>query len=58
MKLSAPKHITWWVSLVAGGVGVLEHYRVVHLPIVRAYSMFLIVAAWAILILATALKGY
>jgi hypothetical protein len=57
MKLSAPKHITWWVALVAGGVGVLEVYRVIHLPIVGPFSTFLIAGAWALLILATALKG-
>jgi hypothetical protein len=57
MKLSAPKHVTWWVALVAGGVGVLEYYRIVRLPIVGPYSTFLIVGAWALLILATALKG-
>ncbi|HXU74433.1 MAG TPA: hypothetical protein VN947_34300 [Polyangia bacterium] len=57
MKLSAPKHVTWWVALVAGGVGVLEVYRVIHLPIVGPFSTFLIAGAWALLILATALKG-
>jgi len=57
MKLSAPKRVTWWVALVAGGLGVLEYYRIVHLPVIGAYSTFLIVGAWALLILATALKG-
>lgn len=57
MKLSAPKQITWWIALVAGGVGVLEHYRVVHLPLVGPYSTFLVAGAWALLILATSLKG-
>lgn len=57
MKLSAPRHVTWWIALVAGGVGVLEHYRVVHLPVIGPWSTFLIVGAWALLILATALRG-
>lgn len=57
MKLSAPKHVTWWVAFIAGAVGVLEYYRVVHLPIVGSFSTFLIAGAWALLILATALKG-
>jgi hypothetical protein len=56
MKLSAPKHVTWWIALIAGGVGALEHYRVIHLPFVGRYSIFLIVGAWALLILATFLK--
>jgi hypothetical protein len=57
MKLSAPKHVTWWIALVAGGLGVLQMYRVVHLPILGSWSAFLIVGSWALLILATALKG-
>jgi hypothetical protein len=57
MQLSAPKHVTWWVALIAGGIGTLEHYRVVHLPLVGSYSTLLIVGAWALLMLATALKG-
>jgi hypothetical protein len=57
MKLSAPKHVTWWIALIAGGVGVLERYSVIHLPVVGAYATFLIVGAWALLILATAFKG-
>jgi hypothetical protein len=57
MKLSAPKRLTWWIALIAGGVGVLEHYRVVHLPFVGRYSTLLIVGAWALLILASILTG-
>ena len=57
MKLSAPKHFTWWIALIAGGVGVLQHYRVVHLPFVGPYSTFLIVGGWALLLLGTLLKG-
>jgi hypothetical protein len=57
MRLSAPKHVTWWVALVAGGVGALEQYRVIHLPVIGAFSSFLILGAWALLILATLLKG-
>ena len=57
MKLSAPKNVTWWIALIAGGVGVLEHYRVVHLPFVGRYASLLIMGAWALLILAGLLKG-
>jgi hypothetical protein len=56
MRLSAPRQVTWWIALIAGGVGVLEHYRVVHLPVVGAYSSILIIGAWALLIFATLLK--
>jgi hypothetical protein len=57
MKLSAPRHVTWWVALVAGGVGVLEQHHVVHLPVVGSFSSFLIAGSWLLLILATALRG-
>lgn len=57
MRLSAPRHVTWWIALVAGAVGVLEHYRFVHLPFLGPYATFLIVGAWALLVLATALRG-
>jgi hypothetical protein len=56
MKLSTPRPVTWWIALIAGGVGVLEHYRVVHLPFVGHYSTPLIVGAWALLILGTFLN--
>ncbi len=57
MTLSAPKHVSWWIALIAGSVGVLEHYRIVHLPVIGPYSTLLIVGAWALLILATSLRG-
>ena len=57
MKLSAPRHVTRWIALIAGAVGVLQHYRVVHLPFVGPYASLLIVGAWGLLVLATVLKG-
>jgi len=57
MKLSAPKQGTWIVALIAGALGVSLHYRVVHLPVLAPYSTFLIIGAWALLILATLLNG-
>jgi hypothetical protein len=57
MKLSAPRRLTWWIALLAGGLGVLEHYRVVHLPFVGRFVWLLIAGAWALLIVATLLPG-
>ncbi|HXU00051.1 MAG TPA: hypothetical protein VN903_03620 [Polyangia bacterium] len=57
MKASAPKQVTWWIALIAGGVGVLQHFRIVHLPFIGHYSTLLIIGAWALLILGTFLKG-
>ena len=31
--------MTWWIALVAGAAGVLEHYRLVHLPFVGPYNV-------------------
>jgi len=57
MKLSAPRNVTFWIALIAGGVGVLQHYRVVHLPYVGPYATLLIIGAWGLLIVGSLLKG-
>jgi len=57
MKLSAPRHVTWWIAFLGGGVAVLEHYRVVHLPFVGHWAWLLLAAAWALLIVATRLTS-
>jgi hypothetical protein len=56
MKLSAPRQVTWWIALIVGGVGVVQHYRVIHLPVIGAYSTLFIIGAWALLVLAALLK--
>jgi hypothetical protein len=57
MRLSAPKQVTWIVAAIAGALGVLLHYRVLHIPVLSAYSTVLIIAAWALLLLASLLSG-
>lgn len=57
MKLSAPKQLTWLVALVAGALGVIAHYRIVQVPVVGPYAIVLLVGAWALLMLATFVKG-
>ena len=57
MKLSAPKNTTWMVALIAGTLGVLLHYRIVHFAPLAPFAVFLIVGAWVLLVLATFLKG-
>jgi hypothetical protein len=57
MKLSAPKNVTWIVSVVAGSLGVLLNYRIVHFAPLAPFAVFLIVGAWVLLVLATFLKG-
>ena len=55
MKLSAPKKVTWWVAVVLGVVGTIGLFT--KLPVVGSFSDYLLVAGFALLALATALKG-
>ena len=57
MKLSAPKQGTWLVALIAGGLGVLGAYHIIHIAFLAPYSVFLIAGAWALLVIATFVKG-
>jgi hypothetical protein len=49
--------LTWWIALIAGGVGVLQHFRIIHVPVVGHYASLLIIGAWALLILGSLLSG-
>jgi hypothetical protein len=55
MKLSAPKKITWWISLILVVLGVLGTF--VSIPIVSAYSFLFVVIGAALLLLANLIKG-
>jgi hypothetical protein len=57
MKLSAPKKGTWFVALIAGALGVVAHYRVIHVAALAPFAILLLVAAWALLLVATFVKG-
>ena len=54
MKLSAPKQITWWIALIAGGLGIIGTF--ISIPFVSNYTFFLVAASFVLLILATYLK--
>lgn len=54
VKLSAPKVITWWISVILGALGVLAHMAIV-LPI-GSYAFLLVAAGLVLLVLATLLK--
>lgn len=56
MKLSAPKFSTWLISVIIGGVGILQHFRVIHIDALAQYSVHLIIIGFAVLILATLFK--
>jgi len=56
MKLSAPKQITWIIALILGIVGILA--TLVALPVITpALGFWLVVAGWALLLIASITHG-
>jgi len=55
MNLSAPKMVTWWVAVVIGLLGILDHF--VKLPLIGGFSSYLVVIAFVILAVATVVDG-
>jgi len=56
MKLSAPKQITWIIALILGIVGILA--TLVTLPVITpALGFWLVVAGWALLLIASITHG-
>ena len=56
MRLNAPKKITWLVAVVVGVVGIVGSFDFVKI-IDITIAFWLVVVAFAILALATYLKG-
>ena len=57
MKLSAPKKTTWWIALVVGLLGILLKLGILAIADASAYSFWLVMIAYLLLLLATAVKG-
>ena len=55
MDLSAPKRITWWVSVIIGAVGVLAY--LVTIPVLSGFAFWLVTIAFVLLAVATAVKS-
>lgn len=55
MRLSAPKKITWFISLFLGVLGTL--FMFVEVKVVSTYSLWAVIIAWILLMLGTLLKG-
>ncbi len=53
MKLSAPTVIVWWISLILGALGLLLYLKVFSIAVLNPYAIWLIVAGFALLLLAT-----
>jgi hypothetical protein len=56
MRLSAPKQNTWIVALVIGLLGFLATF--VTIPVLSGFAFWLVVVAFVILVLSTALGGF
>ncbi len=55
MKISKPKNVTWWISVILGALGVLG--TVVSIPVVSGLAFWFVVAGLALLALGCAIKG-
>ena len=55
MNLSAPKMVTWWVAVVIGLLGILDHF--VKFPLIGNYGAYLATLAFIILAVATVVDG-
>jgi uncharacterized membrane protein HdeD (DUF308 family) len=55
LKLSAPKQIIWIITLILGIVGILA--TLTTIPVITpVLGFWLVVAGWALLLIATAMK--
>lgn len=56
MKLSAPRQVTWIIALILGIVGILANLT--SIPVVTpAIGFWLVVVAWALLLIASITRG-
>ena len=55
MKLSAPSQVVWIIAVVLGIVGILASLGA--LPMLAAYAFWLVVAGWALLVIATLMRN-
>jgi hypothetical protein len=55
MKLTPPKKITFWISLVLGVLGLIGYF--VTIPILSTLAFWLVLAGLVLLLLANALPG-
>jgi len=54
LTLSAPKEITWVIAVIAGGLGMLDHFGVLSVGVT---AVVLLMIAFVILAVATAVEG-
>ena len=52
MRLTPPRTPTWIAAVAAGSLGILLHYRVVHVALLSPYAFLLVAGAFALLAVA------
>ena len=55
LKLSAPTQIVWIIALILGIVGLLGALGII--TALGVYAFWLVVAGWALLLIATVMRG-
>lgn len=55
MRLTPPKKVVWWISVILGALGILG--TLVSIPVISGIAFWLVAAGLVLLVLATALKG-
>ncbi len=55
MKLSPPTQIVWIIALILGLLGLLGALGVI--AAIAGYAFWLVAAAWALLLIATIMRG-
>ena len=51
---SAPKQLTWFIALILGLAGILGTLTVI--PVISGIAFWLVVAGWALLLIATVIR--
>ncbi len=55
--MNAPKFITWLIAVILGVLGIISHLGIVAIPGVFGYSFWFVTAGFALLAIATAVRG-
>ena len=56
MRLTPPKNIVWFLSLILVGLGIVAHF--VAIPFVSDHQFWFMVVGWALLFLGNLFKGF
>ncbi len=56
MQFKSPMKVTWIIAVILGALGTLS-FLGVELPVVDDYSFVMVILGWALLAVATVVKG-